>query len=440
MTLRNVRVQFPVGQGGFHAGCICEDSEAKLRYVVDCGAMGKYSAARERWVDEYLMWDAPKTPLDLLFITHAHADHLNGVEQLLNSSHGMVARTIVMPLLNVVDRLLAFARSAFEDPASATSEFYIRFAIDPVADLSQFEPGQIILVGRGGPGGAPFSRGPNAPEEGPRRPKDWPDRSLPDQPWRPIGRARVRPAPKPTGGMKAAQGAATPLAFVIEDTVGFLYRSSGGHQWLLAPFVDPGVKADTALFIEALAKARKMTVPGLRLWIRKTKNLKALLTTDVADLRTAYGAVDRDLNVTSLSVYSGPVSLGGVGSKMPIYLCRGWAGRSLRTKSGRAGWLGTGDAALANKTKRKAFFKHFGALLEQVHTFVLPHHGSEHNFHVELLEVIRPNLCVAAADRYSNWRHPGTAVVQQVASVGTPLAVVTSGEPSGIVERVKLVP
>src|SRR5450631_199285 len=50
-----------------------------------------------------------KHPLDLL-ISHAHVDHLNGVERLLDKVNGLTVKTIVLPLLNVEVRLVAYAR------------------------------------------------------------------------------------------------------------------------------------------------------------------------------------------------------------------------------------------------------------------------------------------------------------------------------------------
>lgn len=131
MSLTNVRKQYAVGQGFFHAGELSEDGELRLRYVRDCGAMGKYAKRRDACIDDYLTAVGAKEPLDLLFISHAHADHLNGIERLLNKVNGLLVKTIMMPLLNMEDRLIAYARAASEDAASAADPFYRDFVVDP---------------------------------------------------------------------------------------------------------------------------------------------------------------------------------------------------------------------------------------------------------------------------------------------------------------------
>ena len=73
----------------------------------------------------------------MLFISHAHADHLNGVEQLLEP--GLKVDTIVLPLLNVADRLIAYGRDLADDAASAQNAFYRDFVIDPTAALGRFK-------------------------------------------------------------------------------------------------------------------------------------------------------------------------------------------------------------------------------------------------------------------------------------------------------------
>ncbi|WP_031248833.1 hypothetical protein, partial [Mesorhizobium sp. LNHC229A00] len=96
----------------------------------------------------------------------------------------------------------------------------------------------------------------------------------------------------------------------------------------------------------------------------------------------------------------------------------------------RIAWLTTGDAALKEGHRRKAFLQHFGNLLAKVVTLTLPHHGSDHNCDRQLITAINAEIFVVAADRYGTWRHPGSNVIQEVASAGRFLSVVTSNESS----------
>lgn len=430
MSLTNLRRQYAVGQGFFQAGDLSEDGVLRLRYVADCGAMSKYAEQRDARIDKFLSEAGAKTALDLLFISHAHADHLNGIERLLDKVNGLVVKTIVLPLLKVEDRLIAYARAASEDAASAEDPFYREFVVDPSTALGRFKPDRIIFVEPGDRGaGGPFSGGPdgprNAPDDSGTR---MDDRQRPA--WKLVGRGTI----ERRSNARETKDSSIEME-VMPDTLGILCPAAGSSAaWLLAPYIDPAVKAGSAVFIAALAAARGQTVGALRKWLRSTTNLEKLLTVHIADLKHAYMAVSTDLNVTSMCLYSGPVPEFEPRATHYDAVFGTWR-ISHPGKPGIA-WLGTGDAALADKKRRNAFLKHYSKLLDEVVTITLPHHGSESNFDVTLLDRIQPSFCIAAADRFGKWRHPGTSVVQAVASTGRFLSVVTASEQSEVVETV----
>jgi hypothetical protein len=292
--------------------------------------------------------------------------------------------------------------------------------------LSRFEPRQILFVegGRGDDGGAPGSRGPagDDPERGRGR---WREGPLGGKGWTLVGEGQVRWQDPAVVSPRAAENAAAPVVCIVPHTMGIVIPYDGG-EWLLAPFVDPTVKLQRRKFLVRLAKSLKMTRAKLEVWLETPTNVESLVKTGAGTLATAYGAVAKDLNITSLCLYSGPMP------RAPNHEQRGHrakVGGFSYSNGGQGvpiGWLGTGDAALAKKSRLDAMLGHYGELLAEVGTLTIPHHGSDHNFHPGLLTGVAPTFCVAAADRYSNWRHPGSKVVQGVASLGLPLQVVTS--------------
>lgn len=429
MSTVNVRMQHAVGQGFFHTSEVF--GERFVRFVYDCGAMTKYAKARDGEIDNYVSRVGKGQTLDVLFISHAHADHINGIEQLLDGTNGLVVKTIVLPLLNLEDRLVAFARAATEDPLSAQSSFYQAFVADPTSALGRFNPDRIIFVKPGRrDNGAPFSNAPNDPDAG--RP-DLDPSLLDDErlKWKFVGEGTIEPT---TANGEQPSNCSV---LVMSDTLGLIIPlADSRHHWLMAPFVDPIVKAHTMQFIAALASVRGQTVAKLKKWLRGSGNIKQLLTDHAADLKTAYAAVSTDLNITSMCLYSGPVPRSNA-PKMG-YHCSFGMWRLPEQEARNVAWLGTGDAALGDKKRRAALFKHYGHLLRRVVTLTLPHHGSDHNFHPALLEHINPSFCIASADRFSNWRHPGAAVVQAASSMGRFVSVVTSDPASKVWESVAL--
>lgn len=435
MAIINTRRQHPVGQGFFHTASLCENGQKGLFYVYDCGAMARYATQRKREIKNHLKRVGARSRLDLLFISHVHADHLNGLEYLLNGTDGLHVDTIVLPLIDVADRLIAFARTAAEDPASAQSDFYRDLVVDPGEALGRFQPRQIIFV-------QPGKRGDEAPD-GEGRPLSPPDRpevfggdpGEGGMTWKLAGRGRIAQLELLT--VQGINGSPfTVMQLVIHDTLAIVSSTSQG-EWLLAPFVDPTITTHRKRFLEELARQCQVSESQLDVWLTVTANVRTLVTTDLKFLKAAYEAVTgkHKLNITSLCLYSGPAP---GSSKTLDRLHTGEFGCVHAYVTGpaiRIAWLATGDAALEDTKRRSDFFGHYGQLMQEVATLTLPHHGSYYNFHVDILNTINPRFCVAAADSFGNYKHPGSHVVKAVFSLPAVLQVVTSSEPSVVSEQ-----
>lgn len=436
MVLQHYRTQQPVGQGFFHSAQLEEDGRV-FRYVFDCGAMSTYKAVRAARIKEYRKGCGSNALVDVLFISHAHADHLNGLEQLL--SPGLKVDTIVLPLMNVADRLIAYCRDLADDAASAQNGFYRNFIIDPATALGRFKPRQILFVRpQHGDGGAPGSDGDGfGGLDGGRDVSSVPiDTRLG---FKLVGRGSVQKVSTGTEANSASSGAAGSDVSEIEDTQALAVPLGTQMFWLLAPYVDPTIEADRKLFIKALKfelKAAGANTLSLKVGKLTTSDLQTIVIDHVAALSAAYASINKNLNVTSLCLYSGPASQG---QKPKIsYAASFGKWRTTRISDERVAWLTTGDAALKEPKRRKPFLKHYGKLLDQVTTLTLPHHGSEDNFDPELIFAVKPSMFVVAADYHKGWRHPGSTVIQAVASAGGVVSVVTASELSGVEESLQL--
>ncbi len=406
-----------------------------IRYVVDCGSMAMYTSARNREISEAISQWGIGTKVDFLFVSHAHADHVNGLRKLFDPPSGLRVETVFMPLLSMEERLFAFARTSVEDPLAASDDFYREFTVDPIAALTQLEPTRIVLVRRGTQdGNAPFAN-PDTDGDSPTGAQILMDDQ---QDWKLVGSGVIgehQPAdgervPPATDQTKNIAGSIRKVNVLeMPDTVGLLVTDKNSIHWLFSPYIDPLVKSKERDFLEKLAALLCLSVEDLAKKAANSNFRLELLTKHESALRQAYMDVEKDLNLTSMCLYSGP-------SRQPASpnevfsssLHAGWHFRL--SPAVRCGWLGTGDADLKTQSRRESFFKHFGALLKNVQTLTLPHHGSEHNFHRELLDRIQPKFCVAAADQVGKWRHPGSGVIQAVASFGAFVSVVTSGTKS----------
>lgn len=78
--------------------------------------MSKYASARDREIAKLVAHVGKKARLDLLVISHMHADHVNGVKKLVTDGELQVD-TIMMPLVEMKERLLTYASVAHHDPS-----------------------------------------------------------------------------------------------------------------------------------------------------------------------------------------------------------------------------------------------------------------------------------------------------------------------------------
>lgn len=435
MAFMHTRTQWPVGQGGFHSATLTDGAKV-LHYVYDCGAMQKFGRQRDAMIDDYITaLKHTDKKIDVLFLSHVHADHVNGVERLLCGKAGLPVDTIVLPLLNVKERLAAYARAAATHPAYAATPFYRNFIVNPAGAVRAFNPRRVLMVRTG-----PDEReSPGAPGSGNTepRPRELPDGAggerAPAPPWILVGQGLIEPlAPH----LRAAAGTpGAPLEVVMDDTLGLVFPGAHKQDWLLAPFVDPGIEADVEAFMDELARRLEISRRRLGSHLRTAGGIRKLLETGMAALVGAYKTLGKDLNITSLSLYSGPLAARPAREPWRLSAELGeWS--VFANPDERVAWLGTGDAALADATRRGKFLTHYGAHLGKVSTMMLPHHGSDHNFHADLAHQISPQIYVAAADRTKDWRHPGTIAMQTVASVGRFISVVTANDRSAINELV----
>jgi hypothetical protein len=443
----HVRVQFPVGHGFFHAGAIlwgapffdfdwpcirhCRpphdvNKRIAFLYVYDCGSMQKSKAAREREIKRFHELTG-KRKIDILFISHAHADHLNGVEMLLG---GVNVDTIIMPFFTQAERLFALSKTLAEsDGGDAPTDFYLQFITNPAAAMSELGARQVISV-RKGDGPAPETDPDiGSPDGAPKWPEDR------DGEGDGIG-CRI------IGKGKCATDPNNKMLFDVDDSCGLGLTIAKKIKWLLLPYVDPEVEKQSDNFYAKL----KTFIPDLDEKIKTAVEIKSLIKDHANDLKQACKDATKllpkhgdGINITSLCLYSGAANPDKAVHRcfrqcscMPCHPpCWPHGTDEMRTA-----WLATGDAGLGCKKRRTAFLTFYDRYLSTVSTFTLPHHGSKGNYHSDLIQKIKPALCIATAPSGGKKKcHPNPAVKYKVkAEMGKDILVVTDDEDTAICE------
>lgn len=89
----------PVGQGLFYSGQI-KNAKNEFNFVYDCGSTNVKNI--RNCTELYKEFNFEKT-IDLLILSHLHADHINGIEFLIDN--GFIIKKVIMPYVSTIQRL-----------------------------------------------------------------------------------------------------------------------------------------------------------------------------------------------------------------------------------------------------------------------------------------------------------------------------------------------
>ncbi|MBY5571951.1 hypothetical protein HFO55_33085 [Rhizobium leguminosarum] len=277
-----------------------------------------------------------------------------------------------MPYLDDTDRIIAFGRSGATSCERSAERFHEDAVIDPIGTMARFGPRQIVVVMPEGEdeGGSGFFELPPAE----------PPRSGPDgMAWN--GRDSA-------GGRSALPLASrTPEGATIVQRIEFEVAAGTEGGWLLKPHVKRASQQDREAFCAAVEVLLQWPKGSFREKVKIEKERRSLVTKHRMAVSRAYSWAFGDKNETSLSLCSGPAEPQTAGAVL----------RNSRTfASARVGWMGTGDASFKDPLAVQRFQHHYRDEIDWVTTFMLPHHGSAHNFGPSLF-VVDAELWVAAA-------------------------------------------
>lgn len=413
-VLLHTRCQHAIGQGGFHTGQLFAPSDSTLvvrnnhvveafarapfRYVYDCGS--RQTSRCNKVIQRYIKEKDSKT-LDMLFLSHFDEDHVNGVPVLLDAQQGARVDTIVMPWVDDVERMIAFARAKARK--SKIGPFFEALLIDPVDALTTFGPRQILFV----------RSGPDEPDAGVVEIGPWgpgPDTGF---------RIKIR-SETPEGRIVPPHGSRwhsdTTVTIMVDHRAALdVSIGSSNFSWLLKPYVRPVDPILIARFEREAERRLKWSWGTFRHEVADKTVRRHLVAnhTQSQALAGAYKTVFGNRNLTSLCLYSGP----NVQNTLELPLMVELNVERCRSVN-KIGWLGTGDIPLADPVDANAFLLHFHAQQAAVATLGLPHHGAKPNHSMHVLSVLRPATCLASAKPPKNWQHPHPDVIADVTSIG----------------------
>ncbi|MGD0785841.1 MAG: hypothetical protein ABR969_08490 [Sedimentisphaerales bacterium] len=399
--LYNSRYQHPVGQGFFHTGQISFGGKT-LHYVYDCGSEDICSLST--CIRGYLSNLNGQRKIDVLFLSHLHKDHVNGLDLLLG---GISVDTVIIPYLSPIERLAFLASSLNEQPLSAS---FIQLISNPTQWFETHGVKDVLHVKKGNDSIPKFRKKIDSKI-------DIPSESL---------KIDFNSIESP----EDSQNPSKTIKTISDSDPLYIKANRAFLNWTFLTYVCPEDKQHINKF-EKLVKKEFGDIPheNERLVdiVQNLRERKKLYS-------CYYSTWSGNLNATSLSMYSGPFKI------TANFRISNQCQPDLNIvpnnlNSDRCAWLGTGDSDLRTNKRRSEFLKHFKSVSKLVHSLALPHHGSKGNFHQKLLDIGSPVCVVSAGNRY---KHPSKEVVQAVLNENRHLVIVSNDINSMWCEKVAL--
>lgn len=398
--------QRPVGQGGLCEGRLFafrhynSGMSNEIRWVFDCGSNQERALHREI--------DKIDGEIDILFLSHVHADHVSGIEYLLKSK---TVRQIVLPYLEPDTCLMLMAQAAAKKELTEELRSFLEGPGTWLRSRRDGEDGPTIV----------FVDGVDTDES---------DLEPPPAPELPVPEERIAEVDSRLdvvwlpglSAPSADEEQVAPAGSQIAVTVGGVYQN-----WIFTPHVHKPSTARQTKFRAELS----IKFPG-KSDLEIAQEASTLL--GQKKLRDCYNKLWKDHNLVSLSLYAGPLrsepELRGDLFTQDAFAAESWSDerasyRYLRRYSAFAsgkdwGWISTGDANLLRDRRRAAFCKTFSAYLEKVSVLLIPHHGSRHNWHSDLLSAM-PKLSAGIAPAgHNTYGHPAPSVIEDFGKAGVP--------------------
>ena len=442
--VRVSRMQYGIGQGGFHAQQIRVQGAPEgvqiepYRFVYDCGsdtAAIKTGHARPLdWaIRHFADNDDPKRPVklsvDSLYLSHFQKDHIDGAKLLAEL---VDLKEIVIPHLSHKQ----FAHILCHQISSGA--------------LTALTPGvqeYLAVLGRAAGDGPIINGIPTTRVQGGGEPP-LPDAGggPPVELLRP-GNPQVEYRISHSGGTSTTWAHQSSRLLRIQASKDAALNSNDFWELRVWSFAQDAALTE-AVIQELTALTDAAGQPALRSMIQGIvdlneiswafKNRAAIQGAYEKALKSQGVPLANDHNVVSLCLHSGPTdsltydSYRPYGSDRCLVQC-------LIGHSNASSWLGTGDALLENSKVWKDFSNHFaqgGVDRTQLWQAVLmPHHGSGAggNFNLGLLSgPIR--YAVFSAGAFNKYRHPSRGVLELVADSSATAVIVTEFSRPGFFE------
>lgn len=375
LDFRHMRQQWAVGKGFFHTATVVGNN-AIYRYIYDCGGSSKKTVTAK--IDQYKAneeLEERNNEIDMLIISHFHADHINGLVHLFEK---FKIKKLVIPYLHEDAKLTAFAQLVVNDPDNWQQ--LSGLIINPSQWLTEHNS-EAQLFEISDEGNSDNNAG--IPENGIS-----------------LGNPGIRNHSS-LGKIISNNNEFWNFKFYVQNSKSLISK------------IVPSLEKEFSMTKKELQE--KLTNPS---WIKD--NLEKIKTVYKQQCDGC------DVNITTLCMYSGPVNLSRLhrySSSLQYCGCsRYWHFYPRYV----LGWIGTGDAKLKDAQNFTNFEKHFKDQLQQADTITIPHHGSKGDYNSKLGDFGLQHIITANHFTDPKGKHPATDVMLNLRTKSHCVHVVTT--------------
>lgn len=372
------RTFYPVGQGAFYVEEFKLYDGSTFTIVYDCGSTTLEPKDFEAKIEVFFRDRQDyvrKWPyqIDILFIFHFHADHINGIKHLKKHCN---IKKVVIPLIKDEEKAILKVSNYIEDKQKLHEEL-----IDNPEDFFG-ENTSIIRINT-----------EYNPEN--QRPFDISEKNDKQ---------------------------------ILSSGTNLVHNKLIDFDWVFIPFNYKQKERieEFKLVIAEINKERNKDGKE-NLSLAEMKNID-YIKENKKDLIKAYGKVKGDLNGNSMVLYSGPRKYNRNNCYLTPYILRNaycLSPHCLVPRRLRSGCLYTGDINLNKDNLVKDINDKLNNVSQFIGTLQVPHHGSRHNFKASILTVGNISCAIFSFGIRNYYGHPAYSVFYDVKENGIAPYLVT---------------
>lgn len=386
--MRMLRTFHPIGQGGFYSERFIFQGKDNINIIYDCGSATGIKNVKQEIAATFKKGEV----IHALFISHFHADHINGIEYLLNYCD---VKKIFFPLITDEHKLLLKIKLLIE---KNSNEFLFSFIDNPKETVRK------LLASKKNKQDYPILIAVK-----------WDEKNKDDDNG--IGNNREFYDEIISSGSDVASTISIKLYY---------------RKWEYIPYNFERINR-----LEELKKHTPFDSTSFEDLCSLLQNTdKKEINTEMKKMKDAYETVSGDLNSNSMTLYSGMCNYSGMRNyKGEISVFQGERKKDYCRRD-NVGCLYTGDYDASKVNSFEDLKKKYSKYWDSIKFIQVPHHGAKRNFNSGFLAIDK--YFIISVGLQNIYNHPSIQVISDILLFGGDLLIVTENSRSIVQNLIRI--